>query len=205
MRQTFLTSASSPWQKGLIVNRESRVRIGVSPDHPTTNRADRSAPGPRNAAHAPSSRSGAIAVAERVLPSWARAARLTCVRTAGDSLEPADGALVVVDKDRRVAVDEQLFVVRIGFAWGSRPRRPCSRPPGSRLWCPGRPARLAVARRRRGNATRRPSCQDAHARSRLRTSNALHDLLALPPDLVLLRPALLDGHSDHRCGLRSRR
>ena len=53
-----------------------------------------------------------IAVAERVLPSWARAARLTCVRTAGDSLEPADGALVVVDKDRRVAVDEQLFLVQ---------------------------------------------------------------------------------------------
>ena len=57
-----------------------------------------------------------IAVAERVLPSWARAARLTCVRTAGDSLEPADGALVVVDKDRRVAVDEQLFLVRLGEA-----------------------------------------------------------------------------------------
>ena len=56
------------------------------------------------------------AVAERVLPSWARAARLTCVRTAGHSLEPADGALVVVDKDRRVAVDEQLFVVRVGEA-----------------------------------------------------------------------------------------
>ena len=60
-----------------------------------------------------------IAVAEKVLPSWARAARLTCVRTAGDSLEPADGALVVVDKDRRVAVDEQLCVVRIGEAWWS--------------------------------------------------------------------------------------
>ena len=57
-----------------------------------------------------------IAVAERVVPSWARAARLTCVRTVGDSLEPADGALVVVDKNRRVAVDEQLFVVRIGEA-----------------------------------------------------------------------------------------
>ena len=57
-----------------------------------------------------------IAVAERVLPSWARAARLTCVRTAGDSLEPADGALVVVDKDRRVAVNEQLFLVHIGEA-----------------------------------------------------------------------------------------
>ena len=27
--------SSSPWQKGLIVNRESRVRIGVSPDHQT--------------------------------------------------------------------------------------------------------------------------------------------------------------------------
>ena len=48
-----------------------------------------------------------IAGAERVLPSWARAARLTCVRVAGDSMEPTDGgALVVVDKDRRVAVDE---------------------------------------------------------------------------------------------------
>ena len=51
-------ASSSPWQKGLIVNRESRVRIGVSPDHPTTNRADHGAPGPRSAAHAPSSRSG---------------------------------------------------------------------------------------------------------------------------------------------------
>ena len=49
-----------------------------------------------------------IAVAERGLPSWAGAARLTCGRAAGDSLELADGALVVVDKDRRVAVDEEL-------------------------------------------------------------------------------------------------
>ena len=57
-----------------------------------------------------------IAVAERVLPSWARAARLTCVRAAGDSLESADGGLVVVAQERRVAVDEQLFVVRIGGA-----------------------------------------------------------------------------------------
>ena len=57
-----------------------------------------------------------IAVAERVLPSWARAARLTCVRAAGDSLESADGGLVVVAQERRVAVDEQLFVVRIGEA-----------------------------------------------------------------------------------------
>ena len=58
----------------------------------------------------------AIAVAERVLPSWARAARLTCVRAAGDSLESAAGGLVVVAQERRVAVDEQLFVVRIGEA-----------------------------------------------------------------------------------------
>ena len=57
-----------------------------------------------------------IAVAERVLPSWARADCLTCVRVAGDSMEPPDGALVVVDKDRRVAVEEQVFVVRIGEA-----------------------------------------------------------------------------------------
>ena len=56
------------------------------------------------------------AVAERVLPSWARADRLTCVRVAGDSMERTDGALVVVDKDRRVAVEEQVFVVRIGEA-----------------------------------------------------------------------------------------
>ena len=54
-----------------------------------------------------------VAVAERVLPSWARADRLTCVRVAGDPTGSTIGALVVVDKDRRVAVDEQLFVVRI--------------------------------------------------------------------------------------------
>ena len=35
---------------------------------------------------------------------------------AGDSMEPTAGALVVVDKDRRVAVAEQVFVVRIGEA-----------------------------------------------------------------------------------------
>ena len=57
-----------------------------------------------------------IAVAEGVLPSWARAARLTCVPTAGDSQGPTGGALVVVGKDRRVAVDRQLFVVRIAGA-----------------------------------------------------------------------------------------
>ena len=55
-----------------------------------------------------------IAVAEEVLPAWARADRLACVRAGGDSMEPTihDGDLVVVDKDRRVAVEDQLFVVR---------------------------------------------------------------------------------------------
>jgi len=50
------------------------------------------------------------AVAERVLPSWARAARLTCIRMAGDS---TDAPLVVVDSSRRTAVDDQLFVVHV--------------------------------------------------------------------------------------------
>ena len=55
-----------------------------------------------------------IGVAERVLPSWARADHLTCVRAVGDSMEPTirDGDLVVIDKDRRTPVDGQLFVVR---------------------------------------------------------------------------------------------
>ena len=54
-----------------------------------------------------------IAVAEEVLPPWARKDRLTCVRIAGDSMEPTshEGDLVVVDRDRRAAVDDQLFVV----------------------------------------------------------------------------------------------
>lgn len=57
-----------------------------------------------------------IAVAEKVLPPWARADHLTCVRADGDSMEPTiqGGDLVVVDKDQRVAVDGQLFVVRTG-------------------------------------------------------------------------------------------
>ena len=57
-----------------------------------------------------------IAVAEKVLPEWARTHRLTCVRAAGDSMAPTihDGDLVVVDKDQREAVDDQLFVVRTG-------------------------------------------------------------------------------------------
>ena len=50
------------------------------------------------------------AVAERVLPPWARAARLTCIRMAGGS---TDAALAVVDFNRRTAVDEQLFIVHV--------------------------------------------------------------------------------------------
>ena len=50
------------------------------------------------------------AVAERVLSPWARAARLTCIRMSGDS---TDAPLVVVDRNRRTAVDDQLFVVQV--------------------------------------------------------------------------------------------
>lgn len=57
-----------------------------------------------------------IAVAEKVLPPWARTDHLTCVRAVGDSMAPTihDGDLLVVDKDRRAAVDGQLFVVGTG-------------------------------------------------------------------------------------------
>ncbi len=57
-----------------------------------------------------------IAVSEKVLPLWARSDHLTCVRVAGDSMAPTicDGDLVVVDKDQRAAVDDQLFVTRTG-------------------------------------------------------------------------------------------
>ncbi len=57
-----------------------------------------------------------IAVAEKVLPRWARTDHLTCVRATGDSMTPTihDGDLVVVDKDRRTAVDDQLFVILTG-------------------------------------------------------------------------------------------
>lgn len=58
----------------------------------------------------------AIAVAERVLPSWAQADRLTCVQVAGDSPAATDGALVVVDRDRRVPIEQELFVVAIDDA-----------------------------------------------------------------------------------------
>ena len=57
-----------------------------------------------------------IAVADRVLPGWARAARLTCVRVAGDAMAPTipAGALAVVDQDRRQAVHNALFMMCIG-------------------------------------------------------------------------------------------
>ena len=53
------------------------------------------------------------AVAERVLPPWARASRLTCIRMTGDSMEAPDAAFVVVDGNRRATVDGQLFVVLV--------------------------------------------------------------------------------------------
>ena len=57
-----------------------------------------------------------ISIAERVLPSWARTARLTCIRICGDPMKPADAAIVVVDRSRRAPVDGQLFVVLIADA-----------------------------------------------------------------------------------------
>lgn len=55
-----------------------------------------------------------IAVATGALASWARPDRLTCVRAAGDSMEPTihDGDLVVVDAGRTDPLDSQLFAVR---------------------------------------------------------------------------------------------
>ena len=55
-----------------------------------------------------------IAVAAEALASWARRDRLTCVRAAGDSMEPAihDGDLVVVDAGRSDPLDGHLFAVR---------------------------------------------------------------------------------------------
>ena len=57
-----------------------------------------------------------VSVAERVLPSWARTARMTCIRMVGDPMKPADAALVVVDRNRRAPVDGQLFVVLVADA-----------------------------------------------------------------------------------------
>lgn len=55
-----------------------------------------------------------IAVAAEALASWARPERLTCVRAAGDSMQPTlhDGDLVVVDSGRSDPMDGQLFAVR---------------------------------------------------------------------------------------------
>ena len=76
-----------------------------------------------------------IAVAERVLPSWARAARLTCVRVAGESMEPTDGGLVVVDQDRRVAVGDQWNLVSDRLAHLPRPMTADDRIVGRVAWC----------------------------------------------------------------------
>ncbi len=55
-----------------------------------------------------------IAVAAGALASWARPARLTCVRAAGDSMEPTirDGDLVAVDPGRTDPLDGHVFAVR---------------------------------------------------------------------------------------------
>lgn len=55
-----------------------------------------------------------IAVAAEALASWARPDRLTCVRAAGDSMEPTihDGDLVAVDSGRTDPLDGQAFAVR---------------------------------------------------------------------------------------------
>jgi len=55
-----------------------------------------------------------IAVSADALASWARPGRLTCVRAAGDSMEPniRDADLVVVDAARTDPLDGQLFAVR---------------------------------------------------------------------------------------------
>ena len=49
---------SSPWQKGLFVNRGSCVRIDLSPVSPTTNPAHLGPPGPRIASNARRARPG---------------------------------------------------------------------------------------------------------------------------------------------------
>ena len=55
-----------------------------------------------------------IAVAVQALASWARSERLTCVRAAGDSMQPTirDGDLVAVDSGRTDPLDGSLFAVR---------------------------------------------------------------------------------------------
>ena len=106
-----------------------------------------------------------IAVAAKALASWARPDRLTCVRAAGDSMEPTihDGDLVAVDASRTDPLNGHLFAVRTagglvvkrlrqsGRNWlltsdnpGHAPR-PVAREDrilGQIAWCgpPGRPA-----------------------------------------------------------------
>ncbi len=55
-----------------------------------------------------------IAVAAEALAPWVRRDRLTCVRAAGDSMEPTihDGDLVVVDAHRTDPLDGYVFAVR---------------------------------------------------------------------------------------------
>ena len=55
-----------------------------------------------------------IAVAAGALASWARPERLTCVRAAGDSMEPTirDGDLVAVDSGRTDPLEGSVFAVR---------------------------------------------------------------------------------------------
>ena len=55
---TTRSTSSSPWQKGLFVNRGSCVRIDLSPVSPTTNPAHLGPPGPRIASHARRARPG---------------------------------------------------------------------------------------------------------------------------------------------------
>lgn len=55
-----------------------------------------------------------IAVASEALAAWAQPERLTCVRAAGDSMEPTirDGDLVAVDAGCTDPLDGHLFAVR---------------------------------------------------------------------------------------------
>ena len=57
-----------------------------------------------------------VALHRAVLPSWARAEGLICIRATGDSMEPAihDGDLVVLDRASAEPTDGQAFVLRTG-------------------------------------------------------------------------------------------
>ena len=56
-----------------------------------------------------------VALHRSVLPSWARAEGLICIRATGNSMEPDihDGDLVVLDRTSAEPVDGQTFVLRI--------------------------------------------------------------------------------------------